>query len=55
MKEVKGVEIFKLKMPFKVAFTGHPSWPDCKIYSQLTGQEMDVIFPLLQIVLWRFL
>lgn len=43
-EEVKGVEIFKLKMPFKVAFTGHPSWPDCKIYSQLTGQEMDIIF-----------
>lgn len=41
---VKGVKIFKLNMPFPVAFTGHPAWPDCKIYSKLTGQEMDVVF-----------
>lgn len=41
--KVKGVKIFDLEMPFKVAYTGHPDWPNCKIYSQLTNEEMAEI------------
>jgi len=43
MNEIKGVKIFDLKMPFKVAYTGHPNWPNCKIYSELTNEEMAEI------------
>lgn len=39
-RAVKGVKIFTLELPFKVVFTGHPDWPDAKIYSQLTAEEI---------------
>lgn len=40
---VKGVKIFNLKMPFYVAYTGHPDWPNCKIYSEITNEEMSEV------------
>jgi glycosyltransferase involved in cell wall biosynthesis len=40
VRSVKGVKIIPLKLPFPVAFTGHPDWPNCKIYSELTSKEM---------------
>jgi glycosyltransferase involved in cell wall biosynthesis len=27
-------------MPFKVAFTGHPEWPNCKLFTQLTNLDI---------------
>lgn len=39
-RSVKGVKIIPVQMPFKVSFTGHPDWPNSKIYSELTGEEM---------------
>lgn len=42
-KKVRGVQIIPFEMPFKVAYTGHPDWPNCKLYSELTGLEVDKI------------
>lgn len=42
-REVPGVTIFNVDMPIKAAFTGHPEWPNCKLYSDLTGAEIDDI------------
>lgn len=39
-RSVKGVKIYPVQMPFKVAFTGHPDWPNCKMYSELSSNEM---------------
>ncbi|KKQ17935.1 MAG: Glycosyl transferase group 1 [Berkelbacteria bacterium GW2011_GWA1_36_9] len=42
-KKLKGVRIFNVSLPFKVAFTGHPEWPNCKKYSELTSSEITKV------------
>lgn len=39
-RPISNVRLFPLKMPFPVAFTGHPEWPDCKLYTQLTNRQI---------------
>jgi len=36
-----GVKIYPLELPFPVAFTGHPDWPVCKLYKDLTPKEIS--------------
>lgn len=40
-RELKGVKIYPIKLPFMVAFTGHPEYPEAKLYSQLSGAELN--------------
>lgn len=40
-RQVKNVKIFETTLPFMVAFTGHPEYPDAKLYSQLTGAQLN--------------
>ena len=40
----KGVKIYPVKMPFRVAFTGHPEWPNCKLYQDLTSKEIARVY-----------
>jgi|GEM_PF-272016 len=42
-RPLKGVKIFNVKLPFMVAFTGHPEYPNAKLYSQLSGSELNQI------------
>lgn len=42
-RPLNGVKIYPLKMPFRVAFTGHPEWKNCKLYTDLTNMEMQQI------------
>lgn len=42
-REVTGVKIFPIKLPFMAAFTGHPEYSDAKLYSQLSGEELNDI------------
>lgn len=42
-KKIKGIKIYKVDLPFKVAFTGHPEWPNCKKYSELSNEELTEI------------
>jgi glycosyltransferase involved in cell wall biosynthesis len=40
----KRTKLYELKMPFKVAFTGHPEWPNCRLYEDLTPPEITRIY-----------
>lgn len=42
-RELKNIKIFHVKLPFMVAFTGHPEHPKAKLYSQLSGAELNDI------------
>src|SRR3990167_1309467 len=44
VRPIPNVTLFPLKMPFKVAFTGHPEWPDCKLYTQLSNLELIKLY-----------
>lgn len=39
-RPIPNVTSFPLKMSTKVAFTGHPEWPKCKLYTELTNNEI---------------
>ncbi len=43
-RELSGVKIYPLELPFPVAFTGHPDWPVCKLYKDLTPKEISRVF-----------
>lgn len=43
-RPINGVKIYPIKMPFNVAFTGHPEWKNCKLYKDLTPKEMLVVY-----------
>jgi len=43
-KELPRVKIYPLELPFPVAFTGHPDWPVCKLYKDLTPKEISQVF-----------
>jgi glycosyltransferase involved in cell wall biosynthesis len=42
--KLSGTKIYPLELPFPVAFTGHPDWPICKIYAELTPKEITRVF-----------
>lgn len=44
IREVPNVKLFPLKMNEKVAFTGHPEWPGCKLYTQLSTLEIAHLY-----------
>src|SRR3989344_9594615 len=37
----KGIKIYNVNLPTKIAFTGHPQWPDCKLYTKVGGKELS--------------
>lgn len=39
-RPIERAKLYAVKLPFPVAFTGHPEWPDCKLYTQLTNEEL---------------
>ncbi|MFN4212707.1 MAG: glycosyltransferase family 4 protein [Microgenomates group bacterium] len=43
-RPVERVKIYPVRMPFYVAFTGHPEWKNCRLYKDLTPKEMLVIY-----------
>ncbi len=43
-ESIKGLKIYPLELPFPVAFTGHPEWPVCKLYKNLTPKEITQVF-----------
>ena len=40
-RQLKNVRIYQAKLPFMVAFTGHPEYPDAKLYSKLSGSQLN--------------
>lgn len=41
---VPNVALYPLKMPFPVAFTGHPEWPNCKLYTDISNLELISLY-----------
>lgn len=39
-RPLEGVKLYPLKMPFKVAFTGHPEWANCKLFTDVTNKDI---------------
>lgn len=39
-RPIEKAKLYTVKLPFPVAFTGHPEWPGCKLYSELTNEEI---------------
>lgn len=39
-RPIDGVKLYPLGMPFRAAFTGHPEWPNCKLFTDLTNIEI---------------
>lgn len=40
VRPIERAKLYTVNLPFPVAFTGHPEWPNCKLYTQLTNQEL---------------
>lgn len=39
-RPIERAKLYTLTLPFPVAFTGHPEWPDCKLFTELTNEEI---------------
>lgn len=37
-------KVYELKLPFPVAFTSHPEWPDCWLYENLGPKEIAAVY-----------
>lgn len=42
-RSIERAKVYPLKLPFRVAFSGHPEWPKCKLYTELTNQELSAV------------
>jgi len=40
-RKIENVKIYEVKLPVKISFTGHPEWPDSKLYTKASGQELS--------------
>jgi len=38
------IKIYPIKMPFNVAFTGHPEWKNCRLYKDISHREILTIY-----------
>lgn len=36
-----GITMYPVKLPVKIAFTGHPDWPNCQLYTKVSGKELS--------------
>lgn len=39
-RPVNGVKIYALETPHRVAFTGHPEWPECKLFTEISNRQL---------------
>lgn len=43
-RAIPNVQLYNLKMSKNVAFTGHPEWPGCSLYTDITSREMVTLY-----------
>ncbi len=43
-RPIDRAKLYPVKLPFPVAFTGHPEWPGCKLYTQLSTLEVAEVY-----------
>ena len=46
-RPIERAKLYNIKLPFKVAFTGHPEWPSCKLFTELTNEEISKLYEAL--------
>ena len=44
IRPIPNVKFYPLKLSFPVAFTGHPEWPNCKLYTEISNREIVNIY-----------
>lgn len=40
-RKINNVKNYYVDLPVKISFTGHPEWPDSKLYTKVSGQELS--------------
>lgn len=40
-RKISGVKHYQVKLPVKISFTGHPEWPNSKLYTKVAGEELS--------------
>lgn len=43
-RQIEKAKLYTTPLPFPVAFTGHPEWPECKLYTELSSEEIWEIY-----------
>jgi glycosyltransferase involved in cell wall biosynthesis len=43
-RPIEKAKLYTVKMPFPVAFTGHPEWPGCKLFTELSNEEISAYY-----------
>ncbi len=43
-RPLNGVKIYPIRLPFNVAFTGHPEWKNCRLYKDISHREILQIY-----------
>lgn len=43
-RQLDGVKMYPMKLPFNVAFTGHPEWKNCRLYKDISNREILSIY-----------
>lgn len=44
IREIPNVKLYPVRLPVKIAFTGHPDWPNCQLYTKVSGKELSKIY-----------
>lgn len=45
-RAIERAKLYTVDMPMPVAFTGHPEWPNCKLYTDITNAELHDIYQI---------
>lgn len=40
-RKIPGVKNYIVDLPVRIAFTGHPEWPNCQLYTKVGGRELS--------------
>jgi len=40
-RKIEGVKMYPLDLSVKISFTGHPEWPDSRLYTKVSGKELS--------------
>lgn len=39
-RKIEGVKLYYVDLPSHISFTGHPEWPDSKLYTKVSGHDL---------------
>jgi len=41
-RKIENVKMYPVNLPVKISFTGHPEWPDSKLYTKVGGKDLSL-------------